>query len=502
MSLPPLRKAPSVLYLPVAVFTACLATLLASVPGVLAGCPLTAPSLDTNPSFDVILTRTTPTLSFANARGGEGRRSYLLELDTSEAFDSQALRRMETKENPEGVTAVSLRIPLKDGRLWWWRVRAVDDEGVQGPWAVGRFLVDTASNNRFMGLVRAIPETVKVSSGADQKNLVDYSDQGLNTRWRATPPGNPHPWVELDMGRSVTVSRIWMLADADDSDGRPRDFRWLASDDHMTWREVPGGRVQDSDTYRVILDTAPTRARFWRLEITEWTGYAASLSEILLYSPAMPPIPDPPRAPYILVVGNQHDGFTFTELADRVRELVPELSTLTVPHHEVSMAMFNALEPKPAAIILSGNNADYNDLPMFEYNGEFELIRSAPVPILGICAGHQMLAFAHGYTRVRSMGSSDITAMEAPRGYTKIFQVEEDPLLAGMPDPFTAPEVHGWSVYEPAPGYEVVAESSYIQIQRSRDGTRHGLQFHPEIKVDYNQAVPVLERFLADALER
>lgn len=466
-----------------------------------AKCPLTAPQQNTNPCYDVIVTRTQPLLSFKNAAGGEGARSYELELDTAKGFDSGELRRLSLPENPEGVSVLEIKKPLQDKTLWWWRVRAVDETGAKGPWAVSRFHVDTVSDDSFMNLVRVQPASVKVSSGADPKNLVDYSDQGLATAWRATPPGNPAPWVQLDLGEAKRISRIWMLADWHDPDGWPTDFVWQVSKDGVSWSDVQGAAVQNADTYRFILDFPAVQGRFWRLKIVHWKGYAPELHEILLYSPGMPAVPAAPEAPYVLVVGNQHNGFTFTELAARIRELVPEMNTLTVAHHEVSLAMLKALEPKPQAIVFSGNNADYNALPMFEYNGEFELIRECRLPTLGICAGIQMHAFAYGYTRARAMGYSDITAMQAPEQYTEINLLLEDPLFAGLPQPFTAPEVHGWAVYSLPENYEVVAESSYIQAIRRKDGKRHGVQFHPEIKASYNQAETVLENFLRQALQ-
>lgn len=466
-----------------------------------AACLITTPQLNTNPNFDVVLTRTTPVLSFKNAAGGQGKRAYEIQAARDKDFTID-LAAFSLQENPEGVTALSIPTDkaLADKTRWYWRVRAVDETGAQGPWATSRFFVDVASDKAFMGLTRAVPISVKVSSGSDPKNLTDYSDQGLATQWRATPPGSDTAWVELDLGAARTISRIWMLADSGQKDGWPVAFRWLASPDGVAWKEAV--TVADGDTYRFILDIDGVTARFWRLEISAWTGYAPALNELLLYSPGLPETPSPPSGPYVLIIGNQHNGFTFTQLAERVHEMVPQLATLTVPSYEASMAMYAALPQKPVAILLSGNNADYNDLPMFEYNGEYEIIRAAPVPILGICAGNQMLAFASGYTRVRSMGRSDISAMETPREYAKINLLVDDPLFKDLPRPFTAPEVHGWAVYDPPQGFEVVAESGYIQAIRRQDGRVHGTQFHPEIKVPYNQAESVLRRFLEDALAR
>ncbi len=470
----------------------------------MAKCPLTAPVLNTNPCLDVIVTRTTPLLSFKNSSGGQGPIRYEIQLDRDPTFSSPALKSFFADQQPEGVTDVQVDAAnaLDDKQVWRWRVRATDSTGSAGPWAYSRFRVDTSSDDGFVSLVRAEIKAVSAASGANPENLVDYSDQGLNTQWRAAPPGPAVQWVNFDLGRQTNVSRIWMLAQFGDPDGWPVDFHWLAGSDGRHWQPVDGGQIEQADTYRFILDIQPTQARFWRLEITRFTGYAPALNEVLFFSPGALPVPDPPAAPYALVVGNQHNGFTFTLLAERIAQVMPDLKTLTIPHWQASMALFNALEPKPIAIVLSGNNADYNNLPMFAYNGEYELVRHAPVPILGICAGNQMLAFAHGYTRVHAMGWSDISAMQTPDQRTRIDIVHPDPLFDTIPQPFTAAEVHGWAIYSLPDAYEVVAASSYIQSIRSRNNLRHGVQFHPEIKVDYNQAEPVLKNFLQLALDR
>ncbi|NGX51826.1 MAG: hypothetical protein KR126chlam5_00113 [Candidatus Anoxychlamydiales bacterium] len=61
------------------------------------------------------------------------------------------------------------------------------------------------------------------------------------------------------------------------------------------------------------------------------------------------------------------NGGTFTQLAPYIETLDLGLKTLRVPHYEISLDMLNRLQNKPLAIILSGNNANYPHLPMYEY---------------------------------------------------------------------------------------------------------------------------------------
>ncbi len=151
---------------------------------------------------------------------------YEIQVDRDSNFSSQALQSFSVDQQPKGVTAVQIDADhaLTDKKVWHWRVRAIDATGQAGPWAHSRFRVDTTSDDAFAALVRAEVKAVAASSGADPENLVDYSDQGLSTQWRAAPPGAPVQWVNFDLGAQRTVSRIWMLAQFGAPDGWPVDY--------------------------------------------------------------------------------------------------------------------------------------------------------------------------------------------------------------------------------------------------------------------------------------
>ena len=272
------------------------------------------------------------------------------------------------------------------------------------------------------------------------------------------------------------------------------------------WMQVPGTSTSDNDTFRNILDFEPISARYFRLLIKKWNGYAPQLNEIILYSPGTPPTPQAPQGDYVLIIGNQMNGFTFTELAQFIEELNLNLKTLTISHDQVSLEILGQLDPQPVAIVCSGNNAGQQNLPMFEYNGEFEIIRETDIPLLGICFGHQSLCLAYGYTFVRSMGYSDITA-NAFREWKKLDPItiraayRSLPIFRGMPSPFIGVEVHGWAVSPISlpEQYEITSESKYIQTLKDKSGLRYGAQFHPEIKVSYNQGTAYLLNFLTQS---
>ncbi|MFH0856092.1 MAG: discoidin domain-containing protein [Candidatus Omnitrophota bacterium] len=478
----------------------------AKAPSLRQACSLTAPSLTNNPAWDIIATNRQPLLSFFNAKGGIGRRTYIIQLDTAETFNSNNF--IQYTKVPETNKYISAKLVDKDSLLldntrYYWRVRAQDSAGNLGPWGKSRFYVNTKSDDKFMGLVRVSVKSVEVSSGDNLKNITDIDDPGQDTFWQSTPPGEPTQWIKFDLGKEAQVSRIWMLSNPDGSgDGWLKDFAWQSSGEADKWVDIEGAAINDNDTYRNIIDITPVKTRYLRLFIKSWHGYAPQLNAVILYAPGMPAVPDAPEGDYVLIVGNQMNGFTFTELAREVESLGLGLKTLTVPYYEVSLAMLEQLKNKPLAIILSGNNADYPNMPMFEFNGEYEIIRNSDIPILGICCGHQQLAMAYGFTYANSMGWPDISSLEKPQMRQSIKILRNDPVFKGIPDPFEGAEVHGWSIGHLPEGFQVIAQSDYIQAVRNTSRFIYGEQFHAEIRVPYNQAKPYLFNFLKMAKEK
>ena len=463
----------------------------------------TAPSLNNNPSLGVIVTNSHPLLSFFNSHGGMGTLTYEMQLDTSAGFNSSALIQInDIHTETQFVSSVRLGddYVLMDKSRYFWRVRAKDSKGKTSDWQQTWFDVDTEADDHFMNLVRLPVKEVRVSSGENPKNICDLDDAGQTTFWEAVPPGLIEQWIEFDLGEEKDVSRIWMFTDPSTVEGWLKDFAWEMSLDGSEWTTIPGGAFAENDIFRNIIDIAPVKARYMRLVISEFYGYAPKINTIIFYSPVNPPVPETPDGDYVLLVGNQMNGYTFTDLAGFIDGLDMGLKTLRVPHYEVSMEMIKNLKHPPVAIILSGNNADYPNLPMFEYNGEYEIIREGKIPLLGICCGHQQLAMAYGYTFARSMGWSDISSLEPLKKRTSIHIVREDELFEGIPNPFTAPEIHGWAVAVIPDGFEVLAESSYIQAIGNKERATYGEQFHAEIKVPFNQGTPYLVNFLKMAM--
>jgi GMP synthase-like glutamine amidotransferase len=112
---------------------------------------------------------------------------------------------------------------------------------------------------------------------------------------------------------------------------------------------------------------------------------------------------------------------------------------------------------------------------------DFGWVPGCTAPILGICAGMEVLTLVHGGTLENC---SEI-------GMTGIRVTGNDILIEAISD-FEAYELHGFGCIVP-PGFRVLAESdSCSQLIRHGSLPHVGVMFHPEVRNEW-----VIERFLS-----
>ncbi|HVR30395.1 MAG TPA: aminodeoxychorismate/anthranilate synthase component II [Thermoanaerobaculia bacterium] len=168
----------------------------------------------------------------------------------------------------------------------------------------------------------------------------------------------------------------------------------------------------------------------------------------------------------ILVVDN-YDSFTYNLV-----QLLLALGREVEVRRNDALPVEGLLALEPQAIVLSPGPGRPEAAGVC-----VELLRSgAPVPVLGVCLGHQALGFAYG-------GEIE-PAPVLMHGKTSQVSHDGRAIFAGLPNPFEATRYHSLRVADRAlPScLEVLArsEDETIMGMAHRELPYWGVQFHPE----------------------
>ena len=167
----------------------------------------------------------------------------------------------------------------------------------------------------------------------------------------------------------------------------------------------------------------------------------------------------------ILLVDN-YDSFTFN-LYQYLGELGSEVKVV----RNDAISVEDALAMRPDRIVISPGPGMPDEAGI-----SIELVRRSPVPVLGVCLGHQALGQAFGGKVVR--------APKLMHGKTSEIRHDGKTIFAGLPDVFTATRYHSLVVApESVPDcLEVSAwtDGGVVMGLRHKERPLEGVQFHPE----------------------
>lgn len=170
----------------------------------------------------------------------------------------------------------------------------------------------------------------------------------------------------------------------------------------------------------------------------------------------------------ILLIDN-YDSFSYN-LYQLIGSIEPDIKVIR--NDELTVAQIDALEPE--LIVISPGPGRPEDAGVCvnvikELRGKY--------PILGICLGHQSICLAYG---------AKVTyAKKMMHGKQSVIKVDpSDPVFKDLPGEITVARYHSLAADpETIPDSLIVtatADDGEVMAVMSRDGSVHGLQFHPE----------------------
>jgi GMP synthase (glutamine-hydrolysing) len=169
----------------------------------------------------------------------------------------------------------------------------------------------------------------------------------------------------------------------------------------------------------------------------------------------------------------------------------------------VAVELADATAPLPLAarfdgILLTGSLASVTErAPWMTSVAHWSLAAAHQRPVLGVCFGHQLLGWALGGRVERNPRGPD----GGSRAITLTALGAVDPLFAGLPSTFLAPEAHEDHVAATPPGARLLATSARTPVEAFAAGEHlRAVQFHPEFDVARSRAtVAASRRMLSSA---
>lgn len=173
--------------------------------------------------------------------------------------------------------------------------------------------------------------------------------------------------------------------------------------------------------------------------------------------------------PKVLVVNN----YPSRERVVRLEKCLEGNGAAVTPAEwdDVSASKFDSYD----GVVLSGSPEMMTEAKtQAKFEGETRAIRDSAVPVLGVCFGHQLMAYAFGAEVVKDR--------RHVLGMVKTTVLKEDHLFEGLPRTLMLLESRYEVVKALPPGFSLMAKSATSPIAAMRHGKRplYGVQFHPE----------------------
>ncbi len=174
----------------------------------------------------------------------------------------------------------------------------------------------------------------------------------------------------------------------------------------------------------------------------------------------------------MVVLIDNYDSFTYN-LAQRIGELDPAIEIRVYRNDQVTLEQLEA--DGPSHLIISPGPCTPRESGISN-----DVVRhfAGRTPLLGVCLGHQCIAYVHGARIVR--------ARRIMHGKTSLIRHDGQGIFQALPNPFEATRYHSLIIQEGTLPAEFAISATCVDDPSEIMGIRHrsqpvdGVQFHPE----------------------
>lgn len=174
-----------------------------------------------------------------------------------------------------------------------------------------------------------------------------------------------------------------------------------------------------------------------------------------------------------------------THYKKKISELLKEADVVSMPYNEISPGLLN---DSFDLIVLSGtqspHSAKYDADSVWAQ--ELELIRTARVPVIGICLGAQLVAHSFGARLSTVPGNQRI------KGIKRIYNIKRTPFTFFKYAGGRVFASQRWRITELPDELEAwCASAEGIEVFKHKKRPLYGLQFHPERRAEDNDGARI-----------
>jgi GMP synthase (glutamine-hydrolysing) len=149
--------------------------------------------------------------------------------------------------------------------------------------------------------------------------------------------------------------------------------------------------------------------------------------------------------------------------------MVDEFMECEVIHY----SELSQIQPDTKGVILSGAPILITEIDMKPFLNQFEWVKSSPIPVLGICFGHQLIGMLYGAFPARQTEDRDIQTIEF---------LTDHPLMDGLSNEIEMIEDHCENISIPKGFIHFGTSDACVnEAMYHYQLPLYGVQFHPEV---------------------